>query len=45
MAVNINYMLKVVDAKPADIQKALEAAGIKIKSIQETFKEEAAVPG
>jgi hypothetical protein len=45
MAVNINYILKVVDAKPAEIQKALEAADIKVKSIQETHKEEAAVPG
>jgi hypothetical protein len=45
MAVNINYILKVVDAKPAEIQKALEAAGIKVKSIQETHKEETAVTG
>jgi hypothetical protein len=45
MAVNINYILKVVDAKPADIQRALEAAGIKTLSIQETHKEEVVVSG
>jgi|WetSurMetagenome_2_1015567.scaffolds.fasta_scaffold00176_19 hypothetical protein len=45
MAFNVNYMLKVVDAKPADIQKALEAAGIKVKSVVETHKEEVAGSG
>jgi hypothetical protein len=33
-------MLKVTDAKPADIQKALQAAGIKVRSIIEVFREE-----
>jgi hypothetical protein len=42
MATNVNLMLKVVDAKPVDVQKALEAAGIKVRSIIEVFKEEAA---
>ena len=41
MATNVNLMLKVVDAKPVDVQKALEAAGIKVRSIIEVFKEEA----
>ncbi len=34
-----NYMLKVEDAKAVDIQKALQAAGIKITSIIEVHKE------
>ncbi len=33
-------MLKVEDAKLPDIQKALQAAGIKVRSIIEVFKEE-----
>jgi len=37
---NINYMLKVEDAKLTDIQKALQVAGIKVRSIQEVYKEE-----
>ncbi len=37
---NINYMLKVEDAKLTDIQKALTQAGIKVRSIIEVFKEE-----
>jgi hypothetical protein len=41
MTVKSNFMLKVEDAKTADIQKALQAAGIKVRSIQEIFKEEA----
>ncbi len=36
---NNNYILKVQDAKAADIQKALQAAGIKVTSIIEVFKE------
>ncbi len=36
---NINYMLKVEDAKLTDIQKALTQAGIKVRSIIEIFKE------
>ncbi len=34
-----NFMVKVEDAKGVDIQKALQQAGIKIKSIQEIYKE------
>jgi hypothetical protein len=37
---NINFMVKVTDAKLADIQKALQAAGIKVRSIIEVYKEE-----
>ena len=36
-----NYMLKVEDAKAVDIQKALQAAGIKVTSIIEVFKDKA----
>ncbi|MEE8329129.1 MAG: hypothetical protein V3R54_04285 [Thermodesulfovibrionia bacterium] len=34
-----NYMLKVQDAKAVDIQKVLKAAGIKVTSIIEIYKE------
>ena len=34
-----NYMLKVQDAKAVDIQKALQAANIKVTSIIEVHKE------
>lgn len=37
---NSNFMLKVEDAKLPDVQKALQAAGIKIRSIIEVYKEE-----
>lgn len=37
---NINYVLKVKDAKAADIQKALQQAGIQVRSITEVHKEE-----
>jgi hypothetical protein len=37
---NSNFVVKVTDAKLADIQKALQAAGIKVRSIIEVFKEE-----
>jgi hypothetical protein len=33
-------MVKITDAKLVDVQKALQAAGIKVKSIIEIFKEE-----
>lgn len=36
---DINYMLKVQDAKAVDIQKALKAAGIAIVSIIEVHKD------
>ncbi|MDA8168249.1 MAG: hypothetical protein M0Z59_00945 [Nitrospiraceae bacterium] len=35
-----NFMVKVEDAKAVDIQKALQQAGIKIRSVQELHKEE-----
>ena len=37
---NSNFMLKVEDAKLPDIQKVLQQAGIKVRSIIEVFKEE-----
>jgi len=37
---DINYILKVKDARPAEIQKALQQAGIQVRSIIEVFKEE-----
>jgi len=36
---DVNYMLKVQDAKAVDIQKALQAANIKVTSITEIYKE------
>lgn len=38
---NANFILKVTDATLSDIQKALQAAGIQVRSIIEIFKEEA----
>jgi hypothetical protein len=35
---NSNFMVKVEDAKLPDVQKALKAAGIKVRSIIEIFK-------
>lgn len=37
---NSNFIVKVIDAKLTDIQKALQAAGIKVRSVIEVFKEE-----
>jgi hypothetical protein len=37
---NSNFMLKVEDAKLPDIQKALQSAGIKVRTIIEVYKEE-----
>ncbi len=37
---NINYVVKVKDAKLVDVQKALQQAGIQVRSILEVFKEE-----
>ena len=34
-----NFILKVEDAKAVDIQKTLQAAGIKVSSIIEVHKE------
>jgi len=36
---NVNYIVKVEDAKAADIQKALEGAGIKVRSVLEVHKD------
>jgi hypothetical protein len=41
---NSNFMLKVEDAKLPDIQKALQQAGIKVRSIIEVFKEGVSKP-
>jgi hypothetical protein len=41
---NSNFMVKVTDAKLTDIQKALQAAGIQIRSIIEIFREEEKPP-
>ncbi|GBE02327.1 hypothetical protein BMS3Bbin06_01939 [bacterium BMS3Bbin06] len=37
---NANFVVKVEDARLPDIQKALKAAGIKVRSIIEVFKED-----
>lgn len=37
---NINYVVKVKDAKLVDVQKALQQAGIQVRSILEVYKEE-----
>ena len=37
---NRNFIVKVSDAKLADIQKALQSAGIEVRSIIEVFKED-----
>ncbi|MEW6215049.1 MAG: hypothetical protein AB1478_07615 [Nitrospirota bacterium] len=37
--INSNFMVKVTDAKLINVQKALQAAGIKVRSIIEVFKE------
>ncbi|MBF0329748.1 MAG: hypothetical protein HQL10_11370 [Nitrospirae bacterium] len=42
MALNSNYIVKVTDAKLMDLQKALDQAGIKVRSIIEVFKEDSA---
>jgi hypothetical protein len=41
MTVKSNFILKVQDAKLADIQKALKEANINVVSILEIYKEEA----
>jgi len=41
---NINYIVKVRDAKLPDVQKALQQAGIQVRSILEVFKEEEKTP-
>jgi len=42
MSLNSVYIVKVSDAKMTDIQKALEQAGVKVRSIVEVHKEEIA---
>jgi len=37
---NINFMLKVTDAKKAEVRKALKEAGIKVRSLSEAYSEE-----
>jgi hypothetical protein len=41
MATKSNFILKVSDAKLADVQKALKDANINVVSIMEVHKEEA----
>jgi len=41
---NSNFILKVTDAKLSDIQKALQTAGIQVRSIIEVFREEEKQP-
>ncbi len=36
---DVNFILKVKDAKAVDIQKALKAAGVNVVSITEIHKE------
>ena len=36
-----NYILKVTDARKADIRKALKEAGIDVRAITEIYSEEA----
>lgn len=40
MTTKRNLMLKVVDARPADVKKALKDSGIEVVSIVEVHKEE-----
>lgn len=40
---NQNFMLKVVDAKKAEIKKALKDAGIEVRSLTEVYSED--IPG
>jgi hypothetical protein len=40
MSVNSSFVVKVTNAKMSDIQKALEQAGIKVRSIVEVYKED-----
>jgi hypothetical protein len=35
-----NFMLKVVDAKKAEIRKALKDAGIEVRSLAEVYSED-----
>lgn len=42
---NVNFVVKVEDAKAVDIQKALKAAGIQVRSVQEVYKEKQGAGG
>jgi hypothetical protein len=44
LATLANYMVKVTDAKMPAVKKALEAAGIEVRSIIQVHKEETADP-
>ena len=44
MATLSNYMVKVTNAKMPQVKKALEAAGIEVRSILQVHKEETADP-
>ena len=37
---NSNFIVKATDTKLSDIQKALQVAGIKVRSVIEVFREE-----
>jgi hypothetical protein len=39
---NVNFIVKAEDAKVVDIQKALEQANIKVRSVLEVHKEKEA---
>lgn len=41
---NTNFILKVSDAKLADIRDALLAAGVQVRSIIEIYREDEASP-
>ncbi len=41
---NANFILKVTDAKLSDIQKALQSAGITVRSIIEIYREDEESP-
>ncbi len=40
MATNTNYLVKVTDAKMPEVRKALQEAGIEVRSIIQLHKEE-----
>jgi len=40
-----NFMLKVVDAKKAEIRKVLKDAGIEVRSLTEVYSEEISEEG
>jgi len=39
-----SFMLKVVDAKKAEIRKALKDAGIEVRALTEVYSEESGTP-